>query len=278
MLSLSSEAYLIINEYFTNMKEKSIMMILAWFLVILIHGQDRQVTVLLEELQSADWSVVSSAKEKLENMEGNSIPGIISMLQDKTEKKLVNTGDLIYPGAERFFGHGQIIDYDIDKMDIRAGWLLEELAFQNFGFMGVHIQSDKLIDFIRFHFPKYYNNSKNRQILERSGEKEIRDLIRELSAHEAEKWWEEQDGKWNRFNALIQALNSDDEKRQAKALFYIRNGKTKCTGLTRKSYQSKIEHLIKELSKSPLKRISEQSKLILLDTDFDWLKIKPLSD
>ena len=254
------------------------MMILAWFVVLFVHGQDKDVTSLLKELQSVDWSVVSQAKEKLENMEGKSIPGIITMLQDRTVKKLINTKDLIYPGAEKFFGHGQIIDYNIDRIDIRAGWLLEELTFQNFGFMGVHIQSDKLIDYIKFNFPKYYNNSKNRKLIEESTEKERRDIIQKLSATEAEKWWEDQDGKWDRFTALIQALSSEDEKRQAKALFYVRNGKTMCTGLTKKSYKSEIESVINGLSKSPLNRISEQSKLILLDTDFDWLSLKPSSD
>ena len=253
-------------------------MILAWFVVIFIHGQDKEVASLLKELQSVDWSVVFQAKEKLENLEGRSIPGIIAMLNDRTVKKLINTGDLIYPGADKFFGHGQIIDYDIDRIDIRAGWLLEELTFQNFGFMGVHIQSDKLIDYIKFNFPKYYNNSKNRQLIDKSTEKERRDIIRKLSAAEAEKWWEDQNGKWDRFTALVQALSSDDEKRQAKALFYMRNGDTVCTGLTKESYKSEIESVIHELSRSPLKRISEQSKLILLDTDFDWLSLKPASD
>ena len=167
------------------------MMILAWFVVIFIHGQDKEIASLLKELQSVDWSVVFQAKEKLENLEGKCIPGIIPMLHDKTVKKLINTGDLIYPGADKFFGHGQIIDYDIDRIDIRAGWLLEELTFQNFGFMGVHIQSDKLIDYIKFNFPKYYNNSKNRQLIDKSSEKDRRDIIRKLSAAEAEKWWED---------------------------------------------------------------------------------------
>jgi hypothetical protein len=260
------------------MKRKSIMMILAWFMVFFIHAQDKEITGLLKEFQSVDWPVVFIAKEKLENMESKSIPGIISLLQDKTVKKLINTGDLIYPGADKFFGHGQIIDYDIDRIDIRAGWLLEELTFQNFGFTGVHIEADKLTDYIKFNFPKYYNNSRNRQMLEKSAEKEKRDIIRKLSIQEAIKWWEDKGGKWNRFTALVEALKSEDEKRQAKALFYLRNGKTTCTGLTRESYKSQIEGIIIELSKSPLKRISEQSKLILLDTDFDWLALKQISE
>ncbi|MBN2212635.1 MAG: hypothetical protein JW723_00195 [Bacteroidales bacterium] len=260
------------------MKRTSVMMILVAFMMYSAYGQDKEITGLLNDLLSDNWYVVSQAKEKLENMEGESIPGLVSMLQDKTIKKLTHTGDLIYPGAERFFGHGQIIDYDIDRIDVRAGWLLEELTFQNFGFTGVHIQSDYLTDYIRFNFPKFYNNSRNRKLIDDASEMEKRNMIRDLSTSEAEKWWEARDGEWTRLEALIEALKSEDEKRQAKALFYIRNGKTKCTGLNRESYKSEIEKTIVLLSKSPLKRISEQSKLILLDTDFDWLSVKPSSD
>jgi len=254
------------------------MMILICLVVLFARGQDNELKVLLDELQSFEWNQVMLAKEKLENMEAEAIPYIIPLLQDKSVRKLTNTGDLIYPGADKFFGHGQIIDYDIDKTDVRAGWLLEELAFQNFGFTGVHIQENDLSDYIRFHFPKFYNNSRNRKLIDTSSETEKREMIRDLSTREAEKWWEDQADTWNRFDALVEALGSDDEKRQAKALFYIRNGKTSCTGLNKESYKSKIKSIVLELSKSPLKRISEQSKLILLDTDFDWLALKPSSN
>jgi hypothetical protein len=257
------------------MKRFSSLMILTCLVVLFAHGQDNEIKVLLDELKSYEWNKVLQAKEKLENLEAEAIPYIIPMLQDKSVRKLTNTGDLIYPGAEKFFGHGQIIDYDIDKTDVRAGWLLEELAFQNFGFTGVHIQADDLSDYIRFNFPKYYTNSKNRKLVDTSSETEKREMIRNLSTKEAEKWWADQADTWNRFDALVEALGSDDEKRQAKALFYIRNGKTSCTGLNRESYKSDIKNIVLELSKSPLKRISEQSKLILLDTDFDWLSLKP---
>ncbi len=240
-------------------------------------SQDKEIDKLLKDFQATDWGIVLQAKEKLENSEAKSIPGLIDMLKDNTVKKLTNTGDLIYPGADKFFGHGQIIDYDIDKIDIRAGWLLEDLSFQNFGFSGIHIESKNLSDYIKFNYPKYYNNSKNRQLVDKATDKEKRDIIKKLSIAAAQRWWADEGGDWNRLNALMSALGSEDEKRQAKALAYLRNGKSRCSDLTVEAYKSKIEPLINELSKSPLKRISEQAKLIMLDSDFEWLKIKPVA-
>ena len=259
------------------MKRITIIALFSFIAINFGFTQDKEIAKLLKEFQSADWGTVLQAKEKLENYEAKSIPGLIEMLKDNTVKKLVNTGDLIYPGADKFFGHGQIIDYDIDKINIRAGWLLEDLSFQNFGFIGIHTESSNLVDFIKFNFPKYYNNSRNRQQVDKATDKEKRDIIKKLSIAEAQKWWAEEGNNWNRLDALISALSSDDEKRQAKALSYIRNGKSQCSGLTVEVYKSKIQPLINELAKSNLKRISEQAKLIMLDADYDWLKMKPVS-
>jgi len=67
-------------------------------------------------------------------------------LLDRDEKvELRNTADLIYPGAKEFYGHGWILDYDVDWISVRAGWALEELTFQNCGFReGVINEADLL--------------------------------------------------------------------------------------------------------------------------------------
>ncbi|MBN2610869.1 MAG: hypothetical protein JXB00_04855 [Bacteroidales bacterium] len=258
---------------------KRIVTIVASLLITLAltNAQTKDTDKMFKEFQSTEWTDVLKAKENLENTQAGCIPGLISLLDENGVKKLVNSGDLIYPGAERFFGHGQIIDYDIDKVNVRAGWLLEELTFQNFGFTGIHISPEELTDYIKFNFPKYYNNAKNRQLIDKSTDKEKRDLIRDLSIEEAKRWWASEGDEWNRLDAIVNALKSDDEKRQAKALFYIRNGKTACSGLTIEVYKARIEPVVKELSKSPLKRISEQAKLIMLDTSFEWMKLKAVS-
>ena len=254
------------------MEKKILLIVLACCYFQL--GFNQEIDKLVKDFKSSDWTVVVVAKKNLENFEAKALPELINLLNDNSVIKLENISDLIYPGAEKFFGHGQIIDYDIDKISIRAGWLIEELTFQNFGFSGIHIQESKLIDYIKFSFPEYYNNSSNRQKLENSSTLEKRDLIMKLSYDKVINWWKKESGNWNRFNAIMDALNSTDEKRQVKALFYIRNGTTKCAGLTKDKYESEIRDKINELSKVKLKRVSEHAKLILLDKNYEWLNIK----
>ena len=257
------------------MKSKSYLIIITLCISLSgIYGQEAVINNLINDFTSTDWNLVSAAKEDLENMQAGALSDIMKLLKNNTKKKLVNTGDLIYPGADKFYGHGQMIDYDIDHLAIRAGWLLEDLTFQNFGFSGVHIQGDQLLDFIKLTFPEYYNNSQNRKKLANSSESQLRQLIEELSVKKAESWYSLQGENWSRLDALEEALKSYDEKREVKALFYLRNGKTKCTGLSKDSYKTQLEELIENLSNVGIKRISENAKLILMDDKFDWLSVK----
>jgi hypothetical protein len=243
------------------------------FILLNIHAQT-DFDQLLKDFVGADWSTVSAAKEKLENYEEKTIPLIIPLLENNTVNKLKNTGSLIYPGAEKFFGYGQIIDYDIDNISVRAGWLLEEISFNNFGFTGIHMPDEDLIGFIKLTFPEYYNNSTNRKLLETSSVDNLRKIIHDLSVRNAKEWWQRESTTWTRLKALNEALKSYDEKCQVKALFYMRNGDTKCTGLTKDYYIDNISKEIVRLSTSDTKRISENAKLILFDTKFLWLENK----
>jgi len=232
---------------------------------------------LLDQFKSNDWPTVLTAKERIENMEAAGIPQLMAMLNDFTVRKLKNTGDLIYPGSRKFYGHGQILDYNIDELCIRAGWLLEDLAFQNFGFAGINIPDQELTDFIQYNYKESYSGQTNKQNLENMSASEKRKLIRSLSIKKAQEWWSRNSGHWNRLDALVESLQSADEKCQAKALFYMRNGKTQCTGLTKAFYQARLEPMIRELAKNDLKRISENAKLILMDMDFEWLELKTVN-
>ena len=230
--------------------------------------------LLIDKFTSSDWVVVKEAKEDLENYEALAIPKIIKLLDRNEIVKLTNTGSLIYPGAEKVFGYGQIVPYDIDNISIRAGWLLEEISFQNFGFSGYHLPKEELLPFIRITFPDYYNNANNRKKLETSTEAELRDVIYKLSIANAKEWWMTYGSTWNRLDALVDALKSYDEKRQVKALFYMRNGDTKCTGLTKDYYIENLSKEIVRLSSSDTQRVSEHARLILYDNKFLWLENK----
>ncbi len=247
-------------------------MILILSIGIKVNGQSKD--ELLTDFKSSDWKKVKLAKQSLESMQGKILPDLFDMLGDNKKVKLENTGNLIYPGAEKFFGHGQILDYDIDYLAIRAGWLIEEISFNNFGFSGIHLPAEDVRDFIKITFPNYYNNSNNRKKIEKATDDELRSIILELSVNQAEKWWKESQGSFSRLNALVAALQSYDEKRQVKALFYMRNGTSSCDGLTTEFYDDKLIKEVSRLSRSNIMRISEHAKLIMLDTSLEWLKIK----
>lgn len=255
-------------------KTKYLLFALLTFVSTLNVISQADIDQLLNDFISDDWAKVSDAKDKLENYEEIAIPKIVALLDNSTTIKLKNTGTLIYPGAEKVYGYGQIVDYDIDKIAIRAGWLLEEISFNNFGFTGEHLPDDNLVSFIKVTFPDYYNNSTNRKELESMAVPEIRKVILQLSTRRAKDWWKNESSSWTRLNALVTALKSFDEKRQVKALFYIRNGDTKCTGLTKDYYIDNISKEIVRLSASDTQRISENAKLILFDTKFVWLEPK----
>jgi hypothetical protein len=228
----------------------------------------------LADFKSDNWPKVNEAKDKLENFEEKAIPKIVALLESPDVVKLKNTGTLIYPGAEKVYGYGQMVDYDIDKIAVRTGWLLEEISFNNFGFTGIHQPDENLIGFIKLTFPDYYNNSTNRKNLESISSAELRKVILQLSVKKAQAWWKENGTGWTRLSALVDALKSFDEKRQVKALFYIRNGDTKCTGLTKEYYIENISKEIVRLSGSDTQRISENARLILFDTKLLWLEPK----
>ncbi len=252
------------------------MMLLVCFNTLSAQSVVHQLKSLEADFMSVNWPTVNKAKEGIENMGSAAITDLISMMNECQTIRLNNTGDLIYPGAERFFGHGQIIDYDIDNSCIRAGWLLEEITFMNFGFSGSHLPADELEGFIERNFKEYMAVAENQDRVGQLDETGKRSLICNLSIENARKWWQNSSKQWNRLNALEQALNSNDEKCQVKALFYLRNGVTSCKGLTQKYYKSKLSKVVEKLSKSPTGRVSENAKLILLDSDFTWLVLKPV--
>ena len=64
---------------------------------------------------------LDNACEELLKNGKDAIPQLIELLNDSSYIKLTNTADLIYPGAKEFYGHGNIISYNINFVSIRAG-------------------------------------------------------------------------------------------------------------------------------------------------------------
>jgi len=253
-----------------TIKSMFLVLLVTYFGTVLYAGNP-----VIEQFSGTNWEQVSKARLQLENMQAEAIPLLIDMLDLKVEAALVETGDLIYPGARKFYGHGEIIEYDIDKLYIRAGWILEKITFQNFGFTLIHERDELLFGYLQKYFAPYLTGKYEAEELEKAGYIEQRLAISELAVIKAKDWAEKNyHTKWNRFEALKEALESKDEVRQVSALQYLRKGTSTCKGLSVAAFNKHLKPGITALAKHNTRRISEQALVILNDKDYAFLKIK----
>lgn len=235
--------------------------------VIAPQGKYKPSYELIEDFVSSDWGNVAAAKEALESRQADAIPLLLQVLERDQRVELDNTLDLIYPGAKRFYGHGWMLDYDVDWLSVRAGWALEEITFQNFGFREGAIKEADLMTAV-------LNRQSEVRLSDPSKTAETRKRIRAEAVARAKAWWETAKVSWNRFDAVLEALRSDDPVRQLWTLNWIRHGKTKCDGLTVENFDKQIVPEAMRLSKSKDKNVSDQAQLLLDDKNRWWLKYK----
>jgi len=225
------------------------------------------IKALIDDFVSDDWQKAHVAESTLESRQAEAIPALIALLDRDEKVELHKTADLIYPGAKEFYGHGWTLDYDVDWISVRAGWALEELTFQNFGFReGVIKEADLLKAVI--------SGQGNVRLNDPSKTSDTKKQIRTQAVSRAKAWWQKAQGSWNRFDAVLEALRSNDPVRQHWTLNWIRNGRTKCDGLTVESFKKSIVPEAEKLSKSSDESVRDQAKYLLDDKGGRWLKYK----
>jgi hypothetical protein len=230
--------------------------------------------LLARQLLSSDWSTVRAAKVSLESLQDLAIPHLISLLESDEQVKLTGTGDLIYPGATEFWGHGEFVDYDIDWISVRAGWALEDLTFQAFGFREGAIDHDQLLEAsIAGKVDVPFSEVAPRPHDAQAGrERRARAVAR------AREWWAHASPRWSRLESLVEALESEDSARQVEALNWLRHGETRCDGLTKESFTRRLLPHVRRLAQSEHDSVKEQASYLLHDFDRDewyWLRSKP---
>ena len=190
----------------------------------------------LQSFQSRSWPEVHGAKHRLESRQAEVLPALVELAFNQQRAPLQNTADLIYPGARAFYEHGLIIDYDLDNIAARAGWLLEDLTFENFGFA--------------------------------SGATSAHDT--HAAAEAARRWWLAASRPWRRFQALRVALASGDPRRHLLALSWLRRpGRTACDGLSNETYARDILSLVTALASKGASEVRLQATE-LLRTGLMW--------
>jgi hypothetical protein len=226
---------------------------------------------LVTDFTSVDWfSKVMPAKLALETRESAALPELIALLDSDRRVELMNTADLIYPGAKMFYGHGRILDYDVDWLSVRAGWALEELTFKDFGFRGGTIKESDLLQAVL----KGKRDVPLGEVTKPPGDVEAQVQRRAEAVRRAKDWWAGQGGSWRRFDELLRALRSDDSVRQVRALQWVRNGDTRCEGLSVQSYNQFILPEVKRLSGSADEGVRTEAGYLLEDKEGWWYKSK----
>ena len=222
----------------------------------------------LEAFCQSDWSAVSGAMVRLAAHEDAAIPELVKMVFRRDRVPLTDTADLIYPGAKTFYGHGMLIDYDLDYLAARAGWLLERIAFEDFGFSAGSLSEARLFDAVR------------------RGKRDVplRDAVPQPvgprdfapSAEKARAWWASNAATWTKLGAAKAALGSTNGKRQMMALEWLRGGESQCEhALSSETCRLELAPLVKQLAANGSAGIREQASLVLRDRAWRSPKLGP---
>jgi len=218
-----------------------------------------QINDLIEVFSGNDWGLVWKAKFALETKQHHAIQAVIELLDRDERVTLMNTADLIYPGAQTFYGHGWIVNYDIDWISMRAGWALEELTFEDFGFSETTIDHDALLQATmagRTDVPL-------RDVAPVSVDAGVRKKQRLQAIRRAKQWWKRNREGWMRLPALISALESDNPRRLLSALNWLRFEDSPIDGFSQDIYASRVLPIVKRLAESSNKGVAAQAGLLL---------------
>ncbi len=213
----------------------------------------------LDQFVDSEWGIVHKAKDSLMVYDKELIPYLIDLMEEeKRFVRLKNTGDLIYPGATKYYGHGWFIPYDLDWIAIRAGWVFEELTFQNFGFVENSITDADLIQLHKENYEEYVKTGKHEVNFERESFKKL-----ESSVNNVTDWWILNQDNWTNLSAIKEALYSDDVKRQVNAIHHLRYPRYFTKDLTDEYYVKELLPRIKELANSKDEDVSTQAQMKL---------------
>lgn len=198
---------------------------------------------------------IQPARRALERYEQAAIPKIIPLLYSNTFTKIYDNPYLMYPSsAELPSNHSYIIPYNLDWLSVRAGWLIEELTFMDFGYKtSMDEKKYAIIAAYAYRGKKevpWINIPTKASLLK----------TRKPMADAVATWWQKNKATWTRIGALKDALQSNNTKRQIIALNYLINGfRNEEEPLTSK-YLKEIAPLVLALKKSEIKSIVQDAE------------------
>lgn len=166
-----------------------------------------------ERFVSNDWRKVQRAAVKIESADRAGVSALMMMLRRNRRVRLINTGDLIYPGALHPSSEGRVIQYELDWTADRVGWVLEAMTFEDFGFSSTSTEA--------------------------TASEGVAAQRRARAVRSARAWWRAHRDSWTRLDAVRDAL-AGSPNRQRRVLEWLRFGTTPCRGFDVRFFNAEV--------------------------------------
>lgn len=225
-------------------------------------------------LKNGNWATVSEAREDLIKLEDDAMNALVTLTADSSIVPLTGAEAIVYPGTTKYNGKGTAIDFDLDRVAVRAGWIIEEISFNDFGYRAGTVSDAILLDIRKQHPEEMRKFTAVDVSLAMKGTTQERTKKYTDIAAKVSQWWSQNKTGWSRYTALKDALKSDSPRRQLLALQYLRTGERKINGLSKDSWEKELKSLVLNVSKNGKPGPNEEAKLLLNDTDLYWLSGK----
>ncbi|TFF34855.1 hypothetical protein [Mucilaginibacter psychrotolerans] len=247
------------------MKPRIALLLALLFIAPLCLAQTTRMDSLLLSFKAAGFdNAVQPASIELENYQEKIIPQLIALLSSKAYVKLQNTTFLIYPGNKALvMTHGSIIPYELDYVSVRAGWLLEQLTFNDFGYRTKGVDSDTYSRIMASYFAPGGHPVAQMRWQYKLSKKQIAHN-RSILALKVKKWWQANHAGYTRFAALKAALQATYPYRVLLALQYLSRPETDCDNL-KELYTTEVLPLLETLKQSANEAIRSKAVECLND-------------
>ncbi len=192
-----------------------------------------------EVLARPESYAVYQARKHLLNLQQHAIAPLLGLMEREELVDLVGTADLIYPGADRLYGHGMVVPYDIDWVHIRAGWVLEEVVQESFGFaLGPPLTSTEIVS---LGWGADQNGVAPEKWTLEARAKMGRDAVARA------RQWAAENPAWTCLGSVRAGLNSEDSATQDRTMEWMAQGRGACDGLTPDVWEQELKPVVRAL-------------------------------
>ena len=212
----------------------------------------------LAQLDSRDWPAVRRAQEQCHARGRAALPALLRLLARRKVMPLRNLGGFTYAGRTRDLDNGYHLAYDLDWLPCRAGWVLETLTFENFGFNEKDLRRCGRDDLVT---PTHLNPLFD--VLPRTLPAATRTRLLGDAEARARQWQRETPRPWSRYRALVTALRDGDIRQQETALRWLAEDGRHMPGFTLAHYRADLLPLVRPLAHNDDDDVEETAQRLL---------------